>query len=301
MSFDRVLVPLDGSRLAEASLPLAKALARRLGSVLVLVHAVEEDPPPEVHGEVHLASESDAKAYLDQQRALCRSEGLVAEVHVTTSSGPDVPDAIVALATQLSCDLIAMCAHGRQSLRERFLGPIAQQALQGGGPPIMLRTAGASTDLPAEIRHILMPVDFRHDLTLPFNDLVALATGFAAPVTLLHAIDAGTTGLPARMLPNTTFELSDRTRTAAEQRIAKLAHQLQAQDIDVDTVVSTKDPDDAIIDEAEQRNTDLIMLLTHGRTGVTAWYERSVGQRIIQEPDLNLLLFKEPASETDTA
>lgn len=301
MTFERVLVPLDGSRLAEASLPLATALAHRLGSVLVLVHAVEDDPPDDVHGDVHLASRDDAQTYLDRWRGLCLAEGLEVEVHVTTPRSPDVARAIVALADRFDCGLVAMCAHGRRSVRDRLLGPIAQRALQGGGLPIMLRTAGASADRPAEIRHILMAVDFRHDLTVALGDLVALAIGFDASVTLLHAIDAGTTGLPARMLPNSSFELSERARAAAQQRLAELASQLEGQHVRVDTVVSTSDPDDAILDEAERRNADLIVLVTHGRTGVAAWHERSVGQRMIREPDLNLLLFRGAESAVGTA
>ncbi len=294
MSFDRVLVPLDGSRLAEASLPVAKALSRELGSGLVLVHVVEKDPPQEVHGDAHLTSSEAAEAYLEQQRRLCLKEGLRAETHVTAPSDPDIATVIVDLADTFDADLVAMCAHGRHSLRERFLGPIAQRALRGGGPPIMLRTAGSSTDLPVEIRHILLPIDFRHELDIALEDVVTLATGFGASVTLLHAVDAGSTGLPARMLPNTSFELSQRAREDAQRRLSVLAGRLEEQNISVDIVVSTQDPDDAIIDEADRRGTDLIILVSHGRGGVTAWYERSVGQRIIQAPDLNLLLLREP-------
>lgn len=293
VAFERVLVPLDGSRLAEASLPVAKALSRALGSVLVLVHAVEEDPPDEVHGEVHLASRQDAEAYLDQQRRICEAEGIRAEMHVAVSQDADVASVIVELAERFDTDLVAMCAHGRQSLRSRFLGPIAQRALRGGGPPIMLRTAGSSTDLAVEIHHILLPIDFRHELRMALEAVVALATGFGASVTLLHAVDAGTTGLPARMLPNTSLELSERAREAARRRLASLAARLAEQDIPVDVVISTQDPDGAIIDEAERRETDLIVLVSHGRSGVTAWYERSVGLRVVQEPELNLLLLRE--------
>lgn len=293
MPFERVLVPLDGSRLAEASLPVAKTLARKLESTLVLVHALEEDPPEEVHGEPHLASQESAELYLQHQLELCVSEGLSAETHVVTPRDADLAHAISDLAEQFDTGLVAMCAHGRHSLRNRFLGPVAQRALNGGGPPIVLRTAGSSTDLPVEIRHILLPVDFRHDLTVALEYLVVLAKAFGAAVTLLHAVDAGSTGLPARMLPNTSLELSDGARDVAQQRLSAIAEALSRQAVTANTVVSIKDPDDAIIDEAHDRHSDLIILVSHGRTGVTAWYERSIGQRIIQEPALNLLLLRE--------
>lgn len=294
VNFERVLVPLDGSRLSEASLPTAKALARRLGSMLMLVHVVEEDPPEEVHGDVHLTSSSAAQAYLERHRNLCAQEGLNAEVHVTTPQDDDVAQAIVALAEQYHADLIAMCAHGRQTLKDRLLGPIAQRALRGGGPPIMLRTAGSSADPPGDIRHILMPVDFRHDLEVALEDLAILAAGFDADVTLLHAVDARSTGLPARMLPNTSLELSDQARDAAREHLSELTEQLHARSIRAEGIVTTKDPEDAIVDEARARKIDLIILVSHGRSGVSAWYERSVGREIIRESALNLLLIRDP-------
>ena len=275
-------------------MPVAKAFARELGSVLVLVHAVEREPPRAVHGDAHLRSREAAEAYLEQERKLCDSEGLRAEVHVVAPGESDIAQVIVGLADEFDTDVVAMCAHGRHSLRDRSLGPIAQRALRGGGPPIMLRTAGAAPDRPVEIRHVLLPVDFRHELEIALQTVATLASGFGASVTLLHAVDAGSTGLPARMLPNTSLELSRLALEDARRRIAMLAMRFQERNIVSDGVVSTQEPDDAIIDEAKRRNTDLIVLVSHGRGGVTAWYERSVGRRIIQEPGLNLLLLRQP-------
>lgn len=294
MSFNRILVPLDGSRLAEAGLPTAKALARRLSSVLVLVHVVEEDPPGEVHGERHLASKEAAEAYLEQQKELCDQEGLSSEVHVVTPEGEDIAEVIIELAGRFRTELVAMCAHGRQTLKGRFVGPIAQRALRAGGPPIMLRTAGGAIQAPVEIRHILLPVDFRHELQTALDDLRVLAKAFDASVTLLHAFDAGSTGLPARMLPNTRLELSARGQESAEEELGQLVEQLRGNGVRADGVVSTKSPEDAIIEEARARKTDMILLVSHGRSGISAWFEGSVGSRVIQEPELNLLLVKDP-------
>jgi nucleotide-binding universal stress UspA family protein len=293
-TFERVLVPLDGSRLAEASLPAAKALARHLGSVLVLVHAIEEDPPEEVHGQPHLGSPAAAKEYLKHQRDLCLKEGLRAEVHVTDPQDADIAQAIAHLAERFDTGLVAMCAHGRQTLRDRFVGTIAQRALQGGGPPILLRTPGASPDLPMDIDHILVPVDFRHDLTATMEDLLTLAKGFDAAVTLLHAVDAGVTGLPARMLPNTALELSERNQEAARRHLSELRDRLCDEHIPTEMIISLQDPDDAIIECAHERSTDLIILVTRARSGVAAWYEHSVGHEVIGEPGLNLLLLRSP-------
>ena len=62
----RILVPLDGTDLAEAALPVAAALCVKLGAEVVLVHLLEKRAPRAVHGRPHLATAGAAEAYLNQ-------------------------------------------------------------------------------------------------------------------------------------------------------------------------------------------------------------------------------------------
>ncbi|TLN01703.1 universal stress protein, partial [bacterium] len=63
--FEHILVPLDGSGLAEAAIPTAVALSRQLGSEVTLLHIIEKNAPQEIHGQRHLTSEEDAQQYLE--------------------------------------------------------------------------------------------------------------------------------------------------------------------------------------------------------------------------------------------
>ena len=60
----KILVPLDGSSLSEASLPAAAALAQRFNSRITLLHVIERDAPSEVHHERHLTTAGEAQAYM---------------------------------------------------------------------------------------------------------------------------------------------------------------------------------------------------------------------------------------------
>jgi nucleotide-binding universal stress UspA family protein len=55
--FDHIVVPLDGSKLAEAALPVASVLAEKLGAKVTLLHAIEKGAPEEIHGQRHLRTE----------------------------------------------------------------------------------------------------------------------------------------------------------------------------------------------------------------------------------------------------
>ena len=63
--FKHLLVPLDGSHLAEAALPAAAYLAEHLGASITLIHIIERDVSGEIHGDHHLTTPDEAHAYLE--------------------------------------------------------------------------------------------------------------------------------------------------------------------------------------------------------------------------------------------
>src|SRR5262249_39237985 len=76
MTVNRILVALEGSRLAEAVLPAACSLARTLGARLLLVHVLEREAPATVHGEPHHADADEAAAYLGRLAGELRRGGI---------------------------------------------------------------------------------------------------------------------------------------------------------------------------------------------------------------------------------
>ena len=112
-----LIVPLDGSRLAEAALPITRQLAQKLGAPVTLVHLIERHAPQHIHGEHHLSNPEEAERYLTELgRRFFPADPRVAQ-HVHASEITDVPRAIAEHATELGSDLVVMCAHGQIGLR----------------------------------------------------------------------------------------------------------------------------------------------------------------------------------------
>jgi nucleotide-binding universal stress UspA family protein len=291
MTFSRILVPLDGSRLAEAVLPAAGSIARKLGARLLLVHVLERDPPVRVHGEPHLRGAAEALAYLEEHALRLHDRGLAVEVHVHERPVRDVAAALDAHTHELAADLIAMCAHGRSNLRTQLIGSIAEQILRGGSVPILLRTVRHADGGSFDLRKLLVPIDFDHDVETAVAAARTLAKPYGARLVLLAAPEPP---LPptSRLLPGTIalthqYELDDLGR-----RLAELARQLPA-DLDLQTIVADASPTDAILGAAASLPADLIVLITHAHAGFSSWYEPSIGQRLLRHPDLTLLLIRE--------
>lgn len=150
--FRRLLVPLDGSELAERALPHAQALAERFGASILLAEAV----PPTAYvvpgdglgtadaglvAEAWESARDEAAAYLDRARQKLPSKiGLETEV----LEGAPVPG-LLEYAERQGVDLIVMTTHGRGGLERLVFGSVAQQLLQQARVPLLLiRAAGGA-------------------------------------------------------------------------------------------------------------------------------------------------------------
>ncbi len=137
----RILVPLDGSRLAEAALPGIAALARRHGAALVLLrvaHAAALTGPNLAEAQVSVVQE--AEAYLGGVERRLAGEGLAASSAVRYGR---TPDEILDDVRVRRPDLVAMSTHGRTGLTHLLLGSVAEQVLRASPAPVLLFPAGA--------------------------------------------------------------------------------------------------------------------------------------------------------------
>jgi nucleotide-binding universal stress UspA family protein len=291
MRFTRILVPLDGSRLAEAVLPAACSVARTLGARLLLLHVPEREPPATVHGEPHLASRDDALAYLEEHAASLRGQGLEVDVHVHERPVGDVAAAIDSHAHELEADLLAMCAHGRTGLRSRLVGSIAERILRGGSIPILLRTAHSPEAAKFELRRVLVPIDFGHDVEAALSAARALAKPYGAAVVLLSALEPAPPS--ARMLPGTSALTRELDLEALHRRLGELAERLRTDIGDVQTIVEQRRPTDAILAASDALPADLIVLVTDAHGGLASWYDPPTAQRLLARPAQTVLLIKE--------
>jgi nucleotide-binding universal stress UspA family protein len=152
----RVVVPLDGSLLAEGALPTASALARALDAPLVLVRVVEfvglafgADPlagPYLDYQGILAVLRKDAERYLEEAAAHLRGKGLAVEIRAPVG----IPaDTITALAREEAGTLVVLSTHGRSGWRAVVLGSVARRvALLASGPVLVMRPAGARSDSP---------------------------------------------------------------------------------------------------------------------------------------------------------
>ena len=148
MNVNRIMVPLDGSMIAERALAPAAELARAAAATLVLVRAVEA---PNLFGgdptEAQVTVVREAEAYLAEQAQHLRHAG-IGRVETSVWYGPAAP-CLVEAADRRQVDLIVMSSHGRSGLGRLILGSVTESILRATSKSILLvRAAGAPLERP---------------------------------------------------------------------------------------------------------------------------------------------------------
>lgn len=294
--FEHVLVPLDGSRLAEAALPPAAYLAQELGASVTLVHIVERDAPQTIHGERHLADLEEAYAYLDEVARRQFPIELRVERHIHTNQTAEVARGIVDHIAELEPDLIVMCTHGWGGLRDWLFGSVAQQVVALGTIPVLLiRPTGIGQEPPFTCRRLFAPLDGVPGHEQGLRVAVELAHACAAELHLLLVVPtlstlSGAHAATGRLLPGATTEVLELSQQEAEAHLRRHVNQLQAQGLSVKAEVGRGEPVATIIDVARKTGADLIVMGTHDKTGMDAFWSGSVAPKVSGRSRLPLLL-----------
>ncbi|MEX2314510.1 MAG: universal stress protein [Thermomicrobiales bacterium] len=302
----RMLVPLDGSRLAEVTLPLSVAIAAAAGAALTLLHVLERHPPPMVHGEPHLRDLTTSEDYLRALAARWGRSGMTIANHVHPNPQADVARSIVEHADELNADLIALATHGSGGIRGFLFGSIAQQVLRQGRRPVLLVRPRAGSRLAVaetRLRVIIVPLDGTSDAERALPMAMALAKATGARLHLVRIVPTvghvhGPASAAAMLTPSATAALLDLEYQAARDDLQALAQQLTAIG---DVAVEVRRGD--VLDELEhvvgERGADLIVISTHGHRGIEGFLTGSLGARLLGKLEQPVLLVRhgDPASK----
>ncbi|HLH21743.1 MAG TPA: universal stress protein [Chloroflexota bacterium] len=271
----QILVPLDGSEVAEAALPCAEALARLAPSTLYLVRAA----PPE--------EEPLAAAYLARVATAVRARGLVAEPVV--AAGPPA-DAVVHEAAARAVDVIVMTTHGRTGPGRWVLGSVADQVLHRTAQPVLLVRSGQAT-CAERPRRVLVPLDGSELAERALVHSRALV-GPGGELLLYQALAPATPVVPDAGADSPWTEQLEATRAAALAYLEKVAAPLRAAGYQVRVAAEFGVAAERIVQYARQEHADLIVISGHGRSGAARWLLGSVADELVRSAPVPLLLLR---------
>jgi universal stress protein A len=159
-----------------------------------------------------------------------------------------------------------------------------------------LKNSGSS---PLRLRKILLPTDFSGcaDYALPYA--AALARGSGATIICVHVVEpivpaVGYTGLAE---PMPMADISEQLEDSAERELPRLAECDDLHGINVEEVIVHGDPAAEIVRVAEEREVDLIVVSSHGRTGLGRIIFGSTAEAVVRHANCPVLVVKPPQEE----
>jgi nucleotide-binding universal stress UspA family protein len=291
-----LIVPLDGSRLAEEALPVTTQLIQKLGVPLTLLHLIERNAPQQVHGEHHLSDPEEAERYLsDLRRRMFASDSRV-EQHVHASEITDVSRAIAEHASELRSDLVVMVSHGGASLRSLLFGSIGQRVVRSGAVPVLLIRPGAAGSAPILRGHpVLVVLDGTvvDGRSLPLAATLAKACGVRLHLVMVVPTLKTLSGAGAAsrvLMPATTTNILELAHADALEYLTRQITLLQAEGLQVTGEVLRGEPSEIIKKMARDVAPDVIVLGIHDDEG--SFWSNSAVSKLASGTDLPLLLVR---------
>lgn len=273
--FDRVLIPLDGSPLAEAVLTQVRPLLIRKEVELLLVQALTVAAGVEVDPSGQLDSlRAEAIRYLEGVEKRLKAEGARVRTFVKAGGAAEV---VLDVAEKENASLIVMSTHGRTGPARWLLGSTAEKVLRASPAPVLaLRSFG----IPGARSFRKLVVGVGGDGALDVLDpVIAFAKVFGSHILLLNVCE----GHPQCAVPVPWM-------TRAYERIREAG-------LTVEPLMKVGDAAHELLEAAREQGADLIALTTHGRAGPSRWMLGSVAERVLRHAAVPLLVVRVKAGQ----
>ena len=271
VSYSKILVPLDGSSLAERVLPYVRALGIAYGTPVELLRVF--GPAPQgladpAHGlyqhQIDASLHADARDYLDSVKRSI--DGPELTVTSTVEEG-DPASWIVDKAEKELGTIIAMSTHGRSGIARSLLGSVTDKVMHATNSPLMV-VGSRDEQVPVfevEFKQVIVPLDGSK----------------LAESVLPHVITLAKSLNLTALLVKVTCR---REEAESKDYLLEVGEKLHQQGVSsIENVTLHGSPPEAIVDIGRQIQNSLVAMTTHGRSGIKRWLLGSVTDRVVKE------------------
>lgn len=287
---ERILAATDFSQRAEAAVRRAGLLARQHDAELVLCHVIDDDRP-------------EALREADVQRAQAALDALVQTLPElnggrcrTVIEEASAFAGIIRAGEACAADLIVLGPHRRNLLQEVFVGTTAERVIRDGTLPVLMVNREPSR----AYQTALAAVDLSDWSAHAVNAAKRLGLLEGVQLTVLHAFDAGRSGLAAAGVPAQTLrEAISEAAASARTELQAFVAALDLRGVDTTIRLWEGPPVRSILDAVDTLHPDLVVIGTRGQTGLSKLLLGSVAEELLRElgRDVLAVAARQPAPQ----
>ncbi len=285
---EKILLSTDGSEYSEGAVREAIKLAKKCSSRLTAVSVVETNPELEtIAPQVTEQAERKARTQLEAVISRARLEGVDCESVVR--EGEDSYRLIVEEATKRQNTMIVMGRRGRTGLQRLVMGSVTARVI-GHAPCTVLVVPRAAE---FECRHLLLATDGSTHGRAAAAEAIAMAKRLGSLLTVVAVVPSESMS-PMDIVSSQMQreQIAAQELRAAEENVSTVKDAAAKAGIRADGLIMGGKPPEAIIQTAKDKRADLIVLGSHGKTGVEKLLMGSVAERVIVLSSCPVLVVK---------
>ena len=286
--FERVLIPTDGSDTAAAAVDHGLSLAATYGASVTFLFVAD------VYAMSSVPERREAREYgreiVDALVDRATAEGVEAEGTVRTGFPHEE---ILDEASDVGADLVVMSSHGRTGVERVLSGSVTERVVRLSEVPVLTVHAG---DTDAAYDRVLIPVDGSDTAIRAIAVGVGVAREFGAALDVLSVVETSGVGFDVR-----SEQYREEHQRAAQKLVDDTVERARAAGVEAEGSVAFGTPHEEILALAEEVGTDLVVMGTHGRTGLERYLLGSVAERTIRLAEAPVLTVPLPESNADAA
>jgi len=283
--FNEILVPTDGSECAQAAVEYAEDLATRydarVHALCVADSRTLENAPQ--YDQIKKEREEVAEKTCNDISV----SGVAVEQAVRT----DIPHkAILRYATEQDIDLIVMGTHGRTGVERYLLGSVTEKVVRLSDVPVLTVKAEDDGEVTYPYTDILVPTDGSEGAEAAIDPAVDVASTYDARLHALSVIDTMAMGVDVR-----SGAILDALEESAQSAVDTIEEQAtQASVSAVETEIVHGSPYRGIRSYVEENDIDLVVMGTHGRTGIERYLLGSVAEKTVRTSPVPVMTVRQP-------
>jgi nucleotide-binding universal stress UspA family protein len=283
--FDNVLVPTDGSDCAQAAVGYATDLARRYDATVHALCVVDSRTLENAPQYDQTRKEREEVA-----ERTC-TDVSVSDVPVERAVRTDVPhEAIRRYTAEQDIDLVVMGTHGRTGVDRYLLGSVTEKVVRLSAVPVLTVKAADDGAVTYPYTDILVPTDGSEGAEAALGPAVDIAHAYDARLHALSVIETMAMGVDLR-----SGAILDELEASAQSAVATVEKEATRAAVSaVDTEIRHGDPYRGIRSYVEEHDVDLVVMGTHGRSGIERYLLGSVAEKTVRTSPVPVMTVRRP-------
>lgn len=284
----QILFPTDFSTCANQAMAYTLELARRFGAKLHVLHAMDLGSDDPLNASYYLHDRSKVRELMKKAAnklittALEKHDIEELSIHRVCKWGTNPGRVILEYAAERDIDIIVLGTHGHRGLQRVFLGSVAEQVVRRARCPVITIREQLDRLPRVDLRNILVPTDFSDHSLHALLHAKHLAASTGARLQVLHVTDPAVYHVLYHPTPGSLDETKDRLAIDATEKLMQLKRETGGPDVNAEIYVESGHTVRSIVNFANNRKTDLIVLGSHGRTGAKHFLLGSVAEKVVR-------------------